>query len=68
MTSCFPQATVSDVNKELRNILMKHKTANRIIIRVGKNDIRKEQSELLKKDFTKLIETLKILDVQSFIS
>ncbi len=27
-TCCFPQATVSDVNKELRNILMKHKTAN----------------------------------------
>ncbi len=45
-TCCFPQATVSDVNKELRNILMKHKTANRIIIHVGKNDIRKEQSEL----------------------
>ncbi len=25
-TCCFPQATVSDVNKELQNILMKHKT------------------------------------------
>ncbi|KAL0152617.1 hypothetical protein M9458_052340 [Cirrhinus mrigala] len=57
-TCCFPQAIVSDVNKELRNILMKHKTANRIIIHVGKNDIRKEQSELLKKDFSELIETL----------
>ncbi len=43
-TCCFPQATVSDVNKELRNILMKHKTANQIIIHVGKNDIQKEQS------------------------
>ncbi len=31
-TCCFPQATVSDVNKEHRNILMKHKTANQIII------------------------------------
>ncbi len=41
----FPQATISDVNKELRNILMKHKTANRIIIHVGKNAMRKEQSE-----------------------
>ncbi len=50
-TSCFPQATVSDVNKELRNILMKHKTATRIIIHVGKNYIRKEQSELLKEGF-----------------
>ncbi len=39
-TTCFfPQATVFDVNKELRNILMKHKTANRVIIHVGKNDI-----------------------------
>ncbi|KAL0194692.1 hypothetical protein M9458_008264, partial [Cirrhinus mrigala] len=42
-TCCFPQATVSDVNRELRNILMKHKTANQIIIHVGKNDIQKEQ-------------------------
>ena len=57
-TCCLPQATVSDVNKELQNILMKHKTANRIIIHVGKNDIRKEQSELLKKDFSELFETL----------
>ncbi len=34
-TCCFPQATISDVNKELWNIRMKHKTANRIIIHVG---------------------------------
>uniref|UniRef100_A0A8C1XMT9 SGNH hydrolase-type esterase domain-containing protein n=1 Tax=Cyprinus carpio TaxID=7962 RepID=A0A8C1XMT9_CYPCA len=67
-TCCLPQATVSDVNKELQNILMKHKTANRIIIHVGKNDIRKEQSELLKKDFSELFETLQRLKVQSFIS
>ncbi len=67
-TCCFPQATVSDVNKELRNILMKQKTANQITIHVGKNDIQKEQSELLKKDFTKLFETLQRLEVQSFIS
>ncbi len=66
-TCCFPQATVSDVNKELLNILMKHKTANRIIIHVRKNDILKEQSEPLKKDFTKLFETLQRLEVQSFI-
>ncbi len=35
---------------------------------MGKNDIRKEQSELLKKDFTELFETLQRLEVQSFIS
>ncbi len=67
-TCCFPQATVSDVNKELRNIVMKHKTANRVIIHVGKNDIRKGQSELLKQDFSELFETLQSLEVQSFIS
>uniref|UniRef100_A0A9J8ALC7 SGNH hydrolase-type esterase domain-containing protein n=1 Tax=Cyprinus carpio carpio TaxID=630221 RepID=A0A9J8ALC7_CYPCA len=47
---------------------MKRKTANRIIIHVGKNDIRKEQLELLKKDFSELFETLRRLKVQSFIS
>ena len=51
-TCCLPQAMVSDVNKELQNILMKHKTTNPIIIHVGKNDTLKEQSELLKKDFS----------------
>ncbi len=55
-TCCFTQATVSDVNKELQNIVMKHKTANRVIIHVGKNDIRKGQSELLKQDFNELFE------------
>ncbi len=67
-TCCFPQATISDVNKALRNILMKQKTANQIIIHVGKNDIRKEQSKLLKKDFSELFETLQRFEVQSFIS
>ena len=67
-TCCLPQATTSDVNRELENILMKHKTANRLIIHVGKNDIHKEQSELLKKDFNELFETLKRLKVQTFIS
>ncbi len=67
-TCCFPQATISDVNKELQNILLKHKTANRVIIYVGKNYIRKEQSEFLKKDFSEVFETLQRLEVQSFIS
>ncbi|XDV41134.1 hypothetical protein PO909_010052 [Leuciscus waleckii] len=67
-TCCLPQATTSDINRELQNILMKHKTANRLIIHVGKNDIHKEQSELLKKDFNEIFETLKGLKVQTFIS
>ncbi len=67
-TCCFPHATVSDVNKELRSVVMKHKTANRVIIHVGKNDIRKGQSEMLKQDFSELFETLQGLEVQSFIS
>ncbi len=62
-TCCFPQATVSDVNKELRSIVMNHKTANRVIIHVGKNDIRIGQSELLKQDFSELFETLQRLEV-----
>ncbi len=60
-TCCFPQATVSDVNKELRSIVMNHKTANRVIIHVGKNDIRKRQSEMLKQDFSELLKHLKDL-------
>ena len=63
-TCCLPQATVSDVNRELQNILTKHKTANRVIIHVGKNDIHKEQSELLKRDFNELFETLRRVKVK----
>ncbi len=47
---------------------MKHKTANRVIIHVGKNDTWKGQSELLKQDLSELFETLQRLEVQSFIS
>jgi len=64
-TCCRPQATTSDVNRELQNILMKHKTANTLLVQihihVGENYIHKEQSELLKKDFNELFETLKWL-------
>jgi len=35
---------------------------------VGKNDIHKEQSELLKKDFNELFETLSKIHSQTFIS
>ncbi len=56
------------MNKELQSIEMKHQTANRVIIHVGKNDIRKGQSEMLKQDFSELFETLQRLEVQSFIS
>ncbi len=42
--------------------------ANRVIIHVGKNDIWKGQSEMLKQDFRELFETLQRLEVQSFIS
>ncbi|KAK0150509.1 hypothetical protein N1851_008387 [Merluccius polli] len=34
----------------------------------GFNDIRQEQSELLKRDFTKLFDTLDKLDIKSFFS
>jgi len=62
---CLPQATAPDVNRELQKNPMKHKTANRLIIPVRKNYIHKEQSELHKKDFNELFETLKRLKVQT---
>jgi len=35
----FPKTAVSGVNRELLNILMKHKTANFVIFHVEKSDI-----------------------------
>ncbi|KAI4874762.1 hypothetical protein NFI96_005251 [Prochilodus magdalenae] len=68
LVQCEPDITVSELNGKLPTLLAEHTTVKRIIVHVGKNDTRKKESEILKRDFDDLFNTLRKLNVQSFIS
>ena len=54
-TMSFPGATVMDITGKIPDILSLHPQAKRIIIHAGANDIARQQSELLKRDFSHLL-------------
>ncbi|KAL7402788.1 hypothetical protein ABVT39_020019 [Epinephelus coioides] len=54
ITLSFPGATVADIMERIPGILKSHPQADRLIIHAATNDIPKQQSELLKQDFTHL--------------
>ena len=57
LTHCSPGATVSQINTAIAPLIMNHPETSSIIIHVGANDIKLQQSERLKKDFMTLIDT-----------
>uniref|UniRef100_A0A3B1JED7 SGNH hydrolase-type esterase domain-containing protein n=1 Tax=Astyanax mexicanus TaxID=7994 RepID=A0A3B1JED7_ASTMX len=59
---CEPNITVSELNEKLPALLAEYRTVKRIIVHVGKNDTRKEES-VLKRDFNDLF-----TNIQTFIS
>uniref|UniRef100_A0A3B3HGL5 OSK domain-containing protein n=1 Tax=Oryzias latipes TaxID=8090 RepID=A0A3B3HGL5_ORYLA len=65
-TLCCPSSTVPVITGLLSKVL--YQGVKRIIIHVGAVDIRKEQSERLKKDFIKLFEEIDKVEVEAFIS
>ena len=56
-TCCFPGAKVLDVRAAIPPLLTDHPQASSLIIHVGTNDIKLQQSERLKEDFKALIST-----------
>ena len=58
ITLSFPGANVVDVTEKIPSVLASHPEVNRVIIHVGTNDTTKQQSELLKRDFTQLFNQL----------
>ena len=58
----------SELNYELPNIVSQHQMVDQIILNEGKNDIRREEPEILKKNFTEMFNTLEKLTSQRFIS
>lgn len=68
ITCSFPSATVTDVIDILPSVISKHQGVKQLILHVGAVDIRKGETEVLKKDFNELFERLDKVKLQSFIS
>ena len=67
-TCYFPDVMVGDINQKLATIILENPKISQIIVHAGLNDIQREQSELLKKDYADLLDTLDKIHIKSFIS
>ncbi|CAJ1079898.1 unnamed protein product [Xyrichtys novacula] len=67
-TLSFPDATVADITEKIPSALNSHPQVNRVVIHVGTNDTPRQQSELLKRDFTQLFNKLSRPQLRVFIS
>ncbi|KAK2917541.1 hypothetical protein Q8A73_004287 [Channa argus] len=66
-TFCFPGATVTDIADKIPNLIEKHPTATKVVIHVGTNDTKRQQSELLKRDFVSFFNSLESFHDRRFI-
>ncbi|XP_053479180.1 uncharacterized protein LOC128606790 [Ictalurus furcatus] len=57
-THCFSGAHVLDVAEQVSGILKKDERIGLVVLHTGANDIRLRQTEVLKRDFASLIETV----------
>lgn len=55
---CFPGATVRDIMDKIPSLIDKYPTATQVVIHVGTNDIKRQQSKLLKHDFISVFNLL----------
>ncbi|KAL0148906.1 hypothetical protein M9458_055710 [Cirrhinus mrigala] len=58
-THCFPGARVLDVSAQIPAILKDGESVGAIALHAGVNDIKLRQTEVLKRDFSSLIETVR---------
>uniref|UniRef100_A0A3B3B826 SGNH hydrolase-type esterase domain-containing protein n=1 Tax=Oryzias melastigma TaxID=30732 RepID=A0A3B3B826_ORYME len=65
---CFPNNMVSDMQKRILQTVAKYPTVQNIVLHTGSNDVSKQKSEVLKKDFTGLIRTVSSMNAAVFIS
>ncbi|KAL0199187.1 hypothetical protein M9458_007727, partial [Cirrhinus mrigala] len=56
---CFPGARVLDVSAQIPAILKDGESVGAIVLHAGVNDIKLRQTEVLKRDFSSLIETVR---------
>lgn len=67
-TLCFPGATVQDITDTIPRCVRDHPSILTFVVHVGLNDIKYQQSEKLKRDFTFLLRALKATGKQYVIS
>ena len=68
VTHCFPGAKVPDILEQIPNLLADYPHVKKVVVHVGTNDTANQQSELLKRDFIHLFNSLKVCGKQVFIS
>ena len=67
-TVVFPGATVAVITDRIQEVSTSFPDADSLIVHVGTNDIKKQQSELLKREFIQLFGVLKHLHYRITIS
>uniref|UniRef100_A0A3Q3FN22 Uncharacterized protein n=1 Tax=Labrus bergylta TaxID=56723 RepID=A0A3Q3FN22_9LABR len=65
---CFPRDMISDLAERILHIVAEHPTVKNVILHIWSNDGTKQQSKVLKQDFTGLLRMVSPLDVDMFIS
>ena len=64
----YPNDTVSDLTRRIGNIVEEHPNVQNIVLHIGTNDVVKRESEVLKKDFIDLLNTVSYLKAEVTIS
>uniref|UniRef100_A0A8C5HAI0 OSK domain-containing protein n=1 Tax=Gouania willdenowi TaxID=441366 RepID=A0A8C5HAI0_GOUWI len=67
-TFCHPEAQVRNIHSRLPDLLNKHPLASFLVIHVGSDDIKSQQSEIFKKDFLELMGTALGSGIQCVVS
>uniref|UniRef100_A0A8C5DJ96 SGNH hydrolase-type esterase domain-containing protein n=1 Tax=Gouania willdenowi TaxID=441366 RepID=A0A8C5DJ96_GOUWI len=65
---CLPNDTVSDLADKILHIVADYPHLKNVVIHFGLNDLAKEESEVLKQDFTQLLKTVSCIQPKVFIS
>ncbi|KAK0148551.1 hypothetical protein N1851_011108 [Merluccius polli] len=65
---CFTNDMVSDISQKILEITAEHPTVKSLVIHTGALDVVKQQSEVLKQDFNDLLNKVRCLNTEVFIS
>ena len=61
---CFHKDMVSDMTERIMHNVAAHSIVKNIIVHKGTNDVVKQQSEVLERDFIDLLNTVSSLNVE----
>ncbi|KAK0150005.1 hypothetical protein N1851_009239 [Merluccius polli] len=65
---CFTNDMVSDISEKILEITAEHPTVKSVVIHTGALDVVKQQSEVLKRDFNDMLNKVRCLNTEVFIS